>query len=128
MTTFEWDYEHMIKQIFSNSPWSDRYVIKSHQTEWKIEIYKWENGVLVDYERHKEFLGGAECWSWKPDGTLWKHYLKDFDGRVIGEYENFIKNEHGYISHDYGNWTEHDKTYYGKDIENFKYPRFNNWR
>ena len=130
--TFEWDYEQMIKQIFSNRPWSDRYIIKKSNEEnskWKMEIYNYDkNGTLVEYERHKRIMGGAECWSWKSDGTLEKHYLKDYNDRVVGEYEDFISNEHGYIEHDYGDWTAHDKIHRDpEEVKKFKYMKFDNW-
>ena len=129
--TFEWDYERMIKQIFSDRPWRDSYVIKndSENSEWKMEIYKYDrDGALIEYERHKRIMGGAECWSWKSDGTLWKHYLKDFDDRIVGEYEDFIKNEHGYIEHKYGDWMADDKVYRDpEEVKKFNYMKFDNW-
>lgn len=41
---FNWDYEDMIKKIFSKNPFSDRFVIKRNDdSKYQMEIYSFDD-------------------------------------------------------------------------------------
>lgn len=108
---FNWDYENMIKRVFSKNPFSDRFVIKRNDdSKYQMEIYSFDDkGNLKKYQRHRRILGGAEVWTYK-NGEEYEHYFESGGfgtSYMTGEYKS--STEHHYVHHDFHDWTKHDE-------------------